>query len=163
MLGRMRPVAQSFQQIPRVRATVRRRSVLFVVFPVVHARPRDSSPLGFPVAPRGHREQRGLEHVTFRRGRVVVERRDACAEMCLDVRHEFRGRRGSGVVDARCADEDDARHQRLVAHERPARGHADAVGARPRDELVDAVEFEPARELGFEFDRGGGAVAVDLA
>ena len=83
--------------------------------------------------------------------------------MGLDVGDELRGRRGSGVVHAGGADEDDARHQRLVAHERPARGHADAVGARPRDELVDAVEFEPARELGFEFDRGGGAVAVDLA
>ena len=66
------------------------------------------------------------------------------------------------MIHPGCAHQDDARHQRLVSDERPARGHADAVGTRPRDELVDAVELEPARELGLELDPGGCAVAVDL-
>ena len=171
MLRRERPVAYSSQEVAGVRAAVGSLGVVargvvgvFLVGVVCPRRvPRDAAPPRLPVAPLpGHGEEQRLDDVTLRRRGGIEPRRDALTEEFLDVRRELRGGGQSGVIHPGCAHQDDARHQRLVSDERPARGHADAVGTRPRDELVDAVELEPARELGLELDPGGCAVAVDL-
>ena len=57
-------------------------------------------------------------------------------------------------------EEHDARHEGLVAHERPARVRA-AVRHDPRDELVDARELEAEGVLGLELDGRARVAAVD--